>query len=132
MEEKDNLELYEEIEHNIQERFNRMTPEDPNRKTLREDLVAISEIRNQYAQTEQNRLNNNAQNDINEERLKVDQRKVEVEREKNLMMAGLSLLNTGFGAYLHGKSYHMDEHGWSYKPLKEYALRLVGRGGSGK
>ena len=127
MGEESNLDLYEKREHEVLERLGRMEQNDPERKSAVNELTALSSIRVSYEQTEQARLNNNARNDIDEERLKIEQAKLENDRERNKAMWIQALLSFLAGTALTMKSYHMDEKGYPYKDLKIQGMKLIDR-----
>ena len=128
MGEKSNLELYREREREILEQLGRMKEDDPARKPLVEELSKVSSIIVAYEQTDQTRLNNNAQNDINEQRLIIDEKKIVQEDKRirlGLFQGGLYTL---VGAGLAYWSYHMDEENSPYKMMKdrvEKALSMI-------
>ncbi len=125
MDEKSNQELYEEREHEILEKLGRMEPDDPNRKALVSELSALSSIRVSYEQTEQTRLNNNRKNDIDEDRLRIEQAKLQNDQERNKTLLLQFLLSLAVGTGLTFKSYHMDEKGYPYKDLKIRGMNLI-------
>lgn len=125
MEEKDNLELYEEGERKILEEYNKLDPDDPKRAELLKQLTGISAIRNNYEQTEQNRLNNNARNDIEEQKLVVQEEQTKNDKLKVLIWSGLTLLGYGLGHYDQIKSYHMEEKNFAFKGLKSYGEKMI-------
>lgn len=125
MEEKNNLELYEEREREILEALGRMETSDPNRKNLIQELNTISTIRNNYDQTELTRLNNNARNDIEEAKLAVEEEKVKNDKNRAIATAVQSAVSIGVGTYLFHKSYHMDVKGYPFKDMKVYAMDLI-------
>lgn len=122
---EDNLDLYEEREHEVLEQLGRMNMDDANRKALVSELTALSSIRNSYEQTEQTRLNNNARNDIEEQKLVIEEEKVKNDKKRTIAMWVQTFLSVGVGGYLTFKSYNMDEHGYPFKELKEFARGLV-------
>lgn len=124
---ENNLDLYEKREHEVLEQLGRTEHDDPNRKNLVNELTALSSIRVSYEQTEQNRLNNNARNDIDEEKLRIEQGKLENEKERNKTLMAQSLLSLFVGIGLTMKSYHMDERGYPYKDLKVQGMKLIDR-----
>ena len=124
MEGKDNLELYEEGERKILEEYNSLDPNDPKRGDLLKQLTGISAIRNNYEQTEQNRLNNNARNDIEEQKLVIQEVQTKNEFTKTLVWGGPTLFGYCLGHYGQIKSYHMEEKGFAFKGLKAYGERL--------
>ena len=107
-EEKDNLELYEEREREILEQLAKMDLDDPKREKLERELETLSKIINSYKQTELTRLNNNMQNDIKEEQLVIDARKVETEEKKVKAGWGQTILCVGGSIGLTGLSYFLD------------------------
>ncbi len=124
---ENNLDLYEKREHEVLEQLGRTEHDDPNRKNLVNELTALSSIRVSYEQTEQTRLNNNARNDIDEEKLRIEQGKLENEKERNKALVAQSLLSLLVGIGLTMKSYHMDERGYPYKDLKVQGMKLIDR-----
>lgn len=124
---ENNLDLYEKREHEVLEQLGRTEHDDPNRKNLVNELTALSSIRVSYEQTEQTRLNNNARNDIDEEKLRIEQGKLENEKERNKTLMAQSLLSLLVGIGLTMKSYHMDERGYPYKDLKVQGMKLIDR-----
>lgn len=122
---EDNLDLYEEREHEVLEQLGRMSMDDANRKALVSELTALSSIRNSYEQTEQTRLNNNARNDIEEQKLVIEEEKVKNDKKRTIAMWVQTFLSVGVGGYLTFKSYNMDEKGYPFKELKEFARGLV-------
>lgn len=124
---ENNLDLYEKREHEVLEQLGRTEHDDPNRKNLVNELTALSSIRVSYEQTEQTRLNNNARNDIDEEKLRIEQGKLENEKERNKVLIGQSLLSLLVGVGLTMKSYHMDEKGYPYKDLKVQGMKIIDR-----
>ena len=122
-----NLDLYEKREHEVLERLGQTEHDDPNRKNLVNELTALSSIRVSYEQTEQTRLNNNARNDIDEEKLRIEQAKLENERDRNKAIWIQALLSFFAGTALTMKSYHMDEKGHPYNDLKVQGMKLIER-----
>lgn len=122
---EDNLELYKEREREDLEKLGRMTIEDPNRKGVVAELTSLSSILNSYEQTDQTRLNNNARNDIEEQKLVIENEKVKNDKKRTTAMWVQTFLSVGVGSYLTFKSYKMDEHGYPFKDLKEFARGLV-------
>ena len=125
--EEDNLELYEKREHEVLERLGMTEFDDQNRKALVNELNVLSSIRNTYEQTDQTRLNNNAKISIDEAKLVIEQEKIRNDKERTKMMLLQAILSFGGGAFLTWKSYHMDENGYSYKDLKNFAMRQIDR-----
>ena len=125
MTELDNLELYEEREREILERLGQMSMNDPERKSLTQELNVVSSIIVNYKQTELTRLNNNARNDIDEARLVIEGEKVQNDKTRNKIMVGGSILSVLAGWWLHGKSYHMDEKGYPFKEMKQFSKDMV-------
>lgn len=123
--EKDNREMYEVIERSLQDKLNRMEPDDPNRKPLVAEATAVSNIIVNYDRAEQDRLNNNAKNDIEEAKLAIEQRKVELEEKKmnmNWLQWGIGL---GYSGYMFCKSFHMEEQGYPFKRLLDWSSKLI-------
>lgn len=124
---QDNLELYEERERELLERLGRMSADDPNRKSVVQELNTLSSIQVNYQQTELTRLNNNAKNDIDEERLRVEAEKVKNDKTRNWTTVGVSFFSMLLGYLTIHKSYHMDDEGYSFKDLKKYGQDLITR-----
>lgn len=124
---QNNIEMYQAREKEILEELGKMKMDDSKRKPLVDELTAISKILVSYEQTELTRLNNNAQNDINEARLIIDEQKVKNDKEKNQVMAAQGVLSLLFGGFCWWKSYHMDEDGFAFRGLKDWALKQIDR-----
>lgn len=121
----ENEEMYEVREKEILEELGRLKMDDPARKQLINELDTLSSIRVNYSQAEQNRLNNNARNDIDEARLIIEEEKVKNDKKRNIAMLIQTISSLALGSFLYAKSYHMDEDKWAYKDLKNYSLRLI-------
>ena len=125
--EKDNLELYEDREYEILEELGRMEMNDPKRKDLVNELTAISSIRVSYEQNEQNRLNNNAKNDIEEAKLVLEAEKVRSDKEKNWMFLVQAVASFSLGYHSIMRSFHMEEKNYGYKKLQDFGTNLVNK-----
>ncbi len=125
MNEADNLELYEKREHELLEELGKLQPNDPNRKPIVQELNTIASIKATYNQNELTRLNNNARNDIEEQKLIIEQEKIRNDKRRTIAMWVQAIFSGGLGLYAVNKSYHMDEHGYPYKDLKQKGLKLI-------
>ena len=129
IDEKDNMDLYEEREHELLDQLGRMEMNDPNRDKVERELDTLAKIRAKYLELEQNRLNNNAKNDIEEAKLLVEKSKLENEKRRNRTTLWATFLTTlfttGFGYSAIMKSYHMDEEFWPHKDLKVFGQSLI-------
>lgn len=125
--EKDNLELYEDREHELLEKLGRMESDDPNYGKVVGYLDTVSKIRVNYETSEQTRLNNNARNSIEEEKLIIEHAKIQSDKDRTKAMWIQALLSFVGGAALTMKSYHMDESGYPYKDLKVFGMKLIER-----
>lgn len=129
IDEKDNLDLYEEREHELLDQLGRMEINDPNRDKVEKELDTLAKIRSKYLELEQNRLNNNAKNDIEEAKLLVEKSKLENEKKRNRTTLWATfittLFTTGIGYSAIMKSYHMDEEFWPHKDLKVFGQSLI-------
>lgn len=129
IDEKDNLDLYEEREHELLDQLGRMEITDPNRDKIEKELDTLAKIRSKYLELEQNRLNNNAKNDIEEAKLLVEKSKLENEKRRNRTTLWATfittLFTTGIGYSAIMKSYHMDEEFWPHKDLKVFGQNLI-------
>ena len=105
----DNLELYEEREKELLVELGKLNPDDPKRVPIVKELETIAKIRSTYQENEERRLNNNAVNDINEQRLIIDQQKAENERKKNNLTAIQTGLYVGAGVGSYIASYYMED-----------------------
>ena len=123
--EKSNREMYEEREKEILEELGRMSVTDPNRKPLLIELDTISKILVNYDQLEQNRLNNNAKNDIEEQKLIIEEKKLKNEDKKIWSGLGMAVMSFVGGITCVRWSYKMDEHNWAYKDMKTFGSRAV-------
>ena len=127
--EKDNMDLYEEREHELLDQLGRMEISDPNRDKVEKELDTLAKIRSKYLELEQNRLNNNAKNDIEEAKLLVEKSKLENEKRRNRTTLWATfittLFTTGIGYSAIMKSYHMDEEFWPHKDLKVFGQSLI-------
>ena len=124
---EDNLDLYEKREHEVLEELGKMGLTDPHRKDLTAELNTYSTIRNAYEKSEQNRLENNAKNDVKEEMLKIQADKAKTERQKVILGAVQFVAGIAIGGAFQWKSYHMDEKGFAFKGLKNFGEKITER-----
>ena len=122
---KDNLELLEERQRELLELLGRMEIDDSKRSKVQEELNLISKIIVETRAQEETRLNNNARISIDEERLRIDQEKLENDKQWKWVTVGTSVGGAVLGAGMQWMSYHMEETGYAYKSLKAFGERTV-------
>lgn len=99
--------LYEEYNRVIEE-LGKMKLDDPNRRSLLEESEMLSKQIGEYERRDQDRVNNNARNDIAEENVRVDYAKVKSENIKNGLGFGTKVLGIGAGVFGMWYSYHQE------------------------
>lgn len=102
----------------------KMSFDDANRQKVLNEWRAYAETRNADEKAEQARLDSNAKNEIDEERLAIEKSKVKADNKRFLtdMLKIFAAISIGIGGnYM---SYRMDEVHNAYKDLKREALNL--------
>lgn len=115
--EMDNLDLLEQVENQALKCVLNMADNDENRAKKISEIETISKVRNNYEQNEQNRLNNNAKNDIEEEKLAVERMKIELEHKKIKVNVGSTVLYFLASCAGTWTAYNMEEVKLAFKPL---------------
>ena len=123
--EKDNLELYETREHELLEELGRCKFDDVKRSSIVKELDTIAKIRSNYESNEQTRLNNNRRNDIEEDKLKVEEAKLANDKLRTKVTVGQTImfLIASIGAGV--MSYNMDETKQAYKKVQKVGDDLI-------
>lgn len=116
--------LIEEREREALEELGRLKSDDPNRGKVLAEVKTIAEIRNSYDQTELTRLNNNAKNSIEEEKLIVEQEKVKTDRKRVKAELGKAAMFIIGGFVGNFGSYLLDTCFQKFTPLQRFADRL--------
>lgn len=111
--------LYAEYNRVLGE-LRKMKLDDPNRPELLDELEKIGKQIEGYERRDQDRLNNNARNDIAEESVRVDLAKVRSENQKTWVGAGTKALGIGAGIFGLWYSYHSENE--SFKLACKSAL----------
>ena len=122
---KDNLELLEERQRELLELLGRMEIDDPKRSKVQEELNLISKIIVEMKSQEETRLNNNARISIDEERVKIEQEKLENDRQWKWVTVGTSVGGAILGAGMQWLSYHIEDTSYAYKGLKAFGERTT-------
>ncbi len=122
---KDNLELLEERQKDLVEQLNRMAIDDPKRPKVQDELDLISKIIVNMKTQDETRLNNNARNSIEEERLRIEHKKLESDKIWRGITIGTSVLGVASGYLMQCKSYHMEEANYAFKALKNFGERTL-------
>lgn len=130
IDENDNLSLYEARENELLLELGKLKMDDPKRGPILKELDTIASIRQSYETNEQTRLNNNARNDIEEQKLVIEQKKLENDARRTNMtgwQTGLYVFTAFFSGFM---SYHMDETKQIFKWMdrqKDEFLKLIRR-----
>ena len=129
--EKDIVDLYEDRIKEKLEELGRMSKDDPNREKVQKEIDMLSKNHLNYIELEQNRLNNNAKNDNDEQKLLIEEEKIKLDKKK-MVWTGIAsifvpLVSIGTGTFVHFKSYHMDEQYWPHKESKSHGDNLIDR-----
>lgn len=133
-EEMDNLEILKQVAKNESEQLLKMKYDDPNRPKQVDAVETVSKLCIAYEQLEQNRLSNNAKNDVEEAKLIIEDKKLENERLKmkhDTKRTWYYMVAALFGTWL---SYNLGETTVAYKKMedaaksiKEGIMRFVGK-----
>lgn len=104
-EEKDTMELLDECERSVYEELLKLDVTDPNYEKVQKSAKTFADIKVNYAETEQNRLNSYAKNEQDDRRLVIEEKKVQVDKSRVRMdgvKAGLYFFGgiaTGLGGF---------------------------------
>lgn len=101
----------------------KLKDDDPNRQKMVAEIKAYSEIQNADETLEQSRVNNNAKNELEEQRLVIDEMKAKNEARRIKVDIGkiCAAVIIGFGGNL--MSYNMDTVQNAYKECKLWAQK---------
>lgn len=123
-EEFDNVEELDKLIHDAHEELKKLSFDDQNRTKVLTEIKTLTELRSTIEENENKRLNNNAQNDIREQRLRIDDEKnqVELKRVKTERWKIVLYFLAGLGAPLGG--YFLDPWLNSNKQLDRFGERL--------
>ena len=123
--EKDIVELAEGSMRDLYEGLNKMQVGDPKRESIMKEIESHSKIVDSYESRDLRRMDNNAKNDIEEQRVIVDQMKVQNSKaelwvrliEKAMYFVG------AFGVGYYG--YHADKYHLFAKPFARFRDDLL-------
>ena len=118
------MDLLEQREKEAYEELGRLKHDDPNRKNLLSEVKIYSDIRVANNETEQARLNNNAKNDLEEERLIIEKQKLKNDKARIRWDFGKGVLYFLAGMTSGVSSYMLDSWFQNYKPLTRFQERL--------
>lgn len=118
------IELREREERKIYEELGRREFNDPDRRKLVDEARTHAELRLADSQNEMTRLNNNAKNDIEEQRLIIESEKVKNDRRRVRSDIGKGALFFGAAICSSFLSYAMDPWFQKYQPLQELSKAL--------
>ena len=129
--EKDIVDLYEERIKEKLEELGRMSKDDQNREKVQKEIDMLSKNHLSYVELEQNRLNNNAKNDNEEQKLLIENEKIKVDKKKifwsSIASIVVPIFSIGTGTYVHFRSYHMEEEHYPDKEIKSHGINLIER-----
>ena len=113
MNEERRCELYESI--------GRTDPGDPNYKYQSDNLKTLSDIDNSARKIENERLNNNARNDLDRQRIEVEMYKAETERMKVKAGVFADLMDTAKAAGFCWIAYHGEQVSYAIRSIVSVA-----------
>ena len=108
------LDLLEQREREGYEELGKLKYDDPIRGKVLNELKTLSDIRNDFESQEQTRLNNNAKNDIEEQKLVIESEKIRNEKKRIGAEVGKAVLyfvggfSSMFGSYMLGEWFQKD------------------------
>lgn len=117
--------LMEQNLRKANEELSRIDPSDAaKRKAKTEEITALTTALNSMDQTEQNRLNNNAKNSIEEDKLRIEAERVE--NDKKRIKLGWGQLGIGIlgGFLLKTWAYMLSEHFQEDRPMGQFSDKL--------
>lgn len=124
MAEMTNLGLLEEVEKEGLEELKRRNYDDPARKSIMAEVKTCSDIRVANAQVELDRVNNNAKNSIEEERIMIEREKVKTDRKRGRTEIAKAIIYFVGGAAMHITSYFMEAAFQRYPQMSRFADQL--------
>lgn len=105
--------LEKRIQEAIEE-LGKLNFDDPNRGKLLNEIKTLKELQIAEQQTDDSRMNNSARNDIEEQKLQIEEQKVKNDRRKNgtdiakLVVYGLLGVGMSFSSYMMDNWFHKD------------------------
>ena len=125
------MELIEQNEKKLYEELAELDPiKDPNYAEGLKKAKIYSEIHSAYDQNETTRLNNNARNDIDEEKLRIEEAKVQNEKAKIKVDGWKAGMYVFFGAVFGFGGYFLDpilQNNKSFQKLQDKCMDFVNR-----
>lgn len=118
---KSTRDLIEDVERDIYLKIKSTDVNDPNWQKLINGAKTASDIRNAMDTAENTRLNNNARNDIEEQKLVVDEERIKVDKQRNLINVLTLIGYASLGVWSAMKSYSMDEVSTCYRKMSDFA-----------
>ena len=88
--------MNEEVDR-LRQELSRLEPADPNYRVISENLERMARVIGDVEKRDQDRLNNNARNDISEEGVRVDMAKVKTDRLREWLGVVKTGITTGAG-----------------------------------
>lgn len=101
-------ELLETREKEVYLALGKVGFDDPKRQKLMNEAKTFSEIRIANEQSENNRLNNNARNDIEEQKLVIENERIKVDKRRTAVDIAKIVVYTVAGIAINITSYMMD------------------------
>lgn len=123
-EEKSTMDLLEETERAAYEELKKLNFDDPNRKNVLNEAKTCAELRMTYEQNENTRLNNNAKNDLDEQRLVIEAEKVKNDKNRVRVDFTKGMLYFVGGIFSGFSSYMMSDWFQDYKPLTRFSEKM--------
>lgn len=123
-ENKTTWELMEEREKEIYVELGKLKFDDPKRQKLMAEAKSLADIKNAYETTENNRLNNNARNDIEEQKLVIEEAKLRNDKRRIGVDIARIIVYTIAGFGLNVASYTMDSWFQKDSRMQKFAERV--------
>lgn len=125
--EKDIVELVEDRMRELLDNLGKSPIDNPKREAVVRELESYSKIVDQYEARDQRRMDNNAKNDIEEQRIVIDQMKVLNDKARNrsemIKWIFYILGSGGFGFW----AYNMDKMHLGNKRMLRFVDDLLGK-----
>lgn len=122
--EETTMELLEQREREAYKELGQMSFDDPNRGKVVSEAKTLAELRAKFEESENTRLNNNARNDIDEQRIRLDEEKLKNEKARTRFDVWKVLIYVAAGFGMNVSSYMFDEWFQDYKPLGRFKDRV--------
>ena len=117
-------ELLEKREKEVYLELGKIGFDDENRKQLMNEAKIFAEIRNANDQAENTRLNNNARNDIEEQKLVTEQERLKAEKARIAVDVGKIIAGVLGGIGMTVMSYNMDTLYTKDNRMQKFAERI--------